>query len=88
MDTHIQALWTERIRVYQASGQTMKAWCTEQNLTLHQLKYWLYKSQRRELLASNSPYLFIKMGAPHETETRGLARLTDSLTYDYFRFVS
>ena len=48
MDTHIQALWTERIRVYQASGQTMKAWCTEQNLTLHQLKYWLYKSQRRE----------------------------------------
>lgn len=46
MEMNLQAVWTERIQAYQASGQTMKAWCAEQNLTVHQLKYWLYKAQR------------------------------------------
>ena len=47
MDTNLQALWSERIEAYQSSGLTMKAWCAEQNLTIHQLKYWLYKAQRQ-----------------------------------------
>ncbi|MEI7028150.1 IS66 family insertion sequence element accessory protein TnpA, partial [Paenibacillus sp. y28] len=33
MDTNVQALWTERIKAYQASGKSMNAWCEEQNLT-------------------------------------------------------
>ncbi|MEC0146533.1 IS66 family insertion sequence element accessory protein TnpA [Paenibacillus alginolyticus] len=48
MEETLQEIWTQRIAAYQAaSGQTMKAWCTEQDLTLHQLKYWLYKAQRQ-----------------------------------------
>ncbi|WP_422730671.1 IS66 family insertion sequence element accessory protein TnpA, partial [Paenibacillus popilliae] len=35
------------ITAYQTSGQTMKAWCKEHDLTVHQLKYWLYKAQRQ-----------------------------------------
>ncbi|GAC42413.1 IS66 family insertion sequence element accessory protein TnpA, partial [Paenibacillus popilliae] len=36
-------LLTDPITAYQTSGQTMKAWCKEHDLTVHQLKYWLYK---------------------------------------------
>ncbi|WP_446686367.1 IS66 family insertion sequence element accessory protein TnpA [Paenibacillus phytorum] len=46
LDTNVQEIWTARIVVYQASGQTMKARCAEHDLTVHQLKYWLYKAQR------------------------------------------
>jgi hypothetical protein len=47
MDTNLQEVWTKRITAYQTSGQTMKAWCAEQELTVHQLKYWLYKDQKQ-----------------------------------------
>ncbi|MCY9663670.1 IS66 family insertion sequence element accessory protein TnpB [Paenibacillus alginolyticus] len=47
MDANLQEIWTARIAAYRASGQTMKAWCAEHDLTLHQLKYWLYKAQRQ-----------------------------------------
>ena len=42
MEANLQEIWTERIQAYQASGQTMKAWYQEHNVTLYQLKYWLY----------------------------------------------
>ncbi|WP_420916527.1 IS66 family insertion sequence element accessory protein TnpA [Paenibacillus thiaminolyticus] len=38
MEPNLQALWKERITAYQASGQTMKAWFEEHDLTVHQLK--------------------------------------------------
>jgi transposase len=43
----IKEIWTKRIAAYQENVQMMKAWCAEQNLTVHQLKYWLYKAQKR-----------------------------------------
>ncbi|MBD0380991.1 IS66 family insertion sequence element accessory protein TnpA [Paenibacillus sedimenti] len=46
MDETLQAIWAKRIAAYQESGQTLKAWCAEQNVTLHQLKYWLYKAPK------------------------------------------
>lgn len=52
LEINLQTIWSEHIAAYQASGQTMKAWCTEQNLTVHQLKYWLYKAQRQGRAAS------------------------------------
>jgi hypothetical protein len=35
--------WIARIAEYKDSGQTMKAWCSAQGVTLDQLKYWLRK---------------------------------------------
>jgi hypothetical protein len=67
MDTNLQALWTERIKAYQASGQTMKAWCTEHNLTLHQLKYWLYKAQRQEQTGSATTFRPVAVVSPSGT---------------------
>jgi hypothetical protein len=51
MEVNLQEIWTERIRAYQASGQTMKAWSEAHNVTLHQFKYWLYKAQKQERAA-------------------------------------
>ncbi|OXM83269.1 IS66 family insertion sequence element accessory protein TnpA [Paenibacillus rigui] len=58
---NLQALWAERIQAYQASGQTMKAWCTERNLTVHQLKYWLYKAQRQDQTAATTTFRPVTM---------------------------
>ncbi|MFD3272997.1 IS66 family insertion sequence element accessory protein TnpB [Paenibacillus dendritiformis] len=52
METNLQALWKERITAYQASGHTMKAWCEEHDLTVHQLKYWIYKTKRQAPVTS------------------------------------
>lgn len=49
MEETLQQLWTKRIMSYQESGQTMKAWCAEQDLPIHQLKYWLYKAQKPQI---------------------------------------
>ena len=32
--------WTTRIADYKASGLTMSAWCTANQVTLEQFKYW------------------------------------------------
>jgi len=54
MEETLQEIWTKRIAAYQESGQTMKSWCAEQNLTVHRLKYWLYKAQRQHPRAASS----------------------------------
>ncbi|MGG4345112.1 IS66 family insertion sequence element accessory protein TnpA [Paenibacillus lautus] len=54
MEETLQEIWENRIAAYQESGQTMKAWCAEQNLTVHQLKYWLSKAQRQHSPAATS----------------------------------
>ncbi|WP_444980865.1 IS66 family insertion sequence element accessory protein TnpA [Paenibacillus xylaniclasticus] len=56
MENNLQLLWTERIRAYQTSGQTMKAWSEENHVSIHQLKYWLYKAQRKERAVSNTAF--------------------------------
>ncbi|CAH1199106.1 hypothetical protein PAECIP111893_01231 [Paenibacillus plantiphilus] len=33
--------WAARVAAYQASGQTMTAWCDENRVSKDQLKYWL-----------------------------------------------
>jgi hypothetical protein len=41
----LRQLWAARIADYRASGLTMSAWCTANQCTIHQLKYWLYKAK-------------------------------------------
>lgn len=64
LENHLQAIWSERIKAYQASGQTMKAWCAEQNLTVHQLKYWLYKAQRQPQTFSTTTFRPVAVASP------------------------
>ncbi len=46
-DLEKQKLWDDRIQVFLASGQSQKAWCLEQGLPEHQLRYWLAKHKTR-----------------------------------------
>jgi transposase-like protein len=46
--------WIARVTAYKQSGQTMKVWCSEQGVTLDQLKYWLRKF-KSEAGGSGSP---------------------------------
>ncbi|WP_442955872.1 IS66 family insertion sequence element accessory protein TnpA [Paenibacillus sp. y28] len=64
LEMNLQAIWSERIAAYQASGQTMKAWCAEQNLTVHQLKYWLYKAQRQTRAVSTPTFRPVAVASP------------------------
>ena len=38
-------LWAARIADFRASGLTMSAWCTANQCSIDQLKYWLYKAK-------------------------------------------
>ncbi|WP_446685656.1 IS66 family insertion sequence element accessory protein TnpA [Paenibacillus agri] len=47
----------------------MKAWCTEHNLTLHQLKYWLYKAQKQEQTVSATTFRPVAVASLSGTST-------------------
>lgn len=42
----LQKEWEGRIAHYKASGMTQAEWCQHQDLSIHKLKYWLYKVDR------------------------------------------
>lgn len=42
----LQEEWEERIGQYKASGMTQAEWCRHQKVSIHKLKYWLYKVDR------------------------------------------
>lgn len=59
--------WITRITAYKQSGQTMKAWCREQDVTLDQLKYWLQKLKSETGESdSSTPTSFVPL-ALHES---------------------
>jgi hypothetical protein len=53
MDKHHRLQeWIARITDFKASGLTMSAWCEMHDQTIHQLKYWLRKTNQ---LSSSEP---------------------------------
>jgi hypothetical protein len=72
MEENVQEIWTARIRAYQASGQTMKAWSAEHNVTLHQLKYWLYKAQRQDQVVSPPTFRPVTIATPKSSPIASL----------------
>lgn len=80
MDMNVQEVWTARIVAYRASGQTMKAWCAEHDLTVHQLKYWLYKAQRQAQDGASTTFRSVTVNRQSVTTTSlqlqvGVARI-------------
>jgi hypothetical protein len=41
--TDLQKEWKRRIALFKASGQSQLAWCRSNDLSVHQLRYWLKK---------------------------------------------
>jgi hypothetical protein len=44
----IHELRTNQIEAYRNSGKTAQAWCDENQLNIHTLKYWIQKLNRQE----------------------------------------
>ncbi|MFB5764158.1 IS66 family insertion sequence element accessory protein TnpA, partial [Paenibacillus medicaginis] len=61
--------WIARVADYKASGQTMKAWCATQGVTLNQLKYWLRTLKSRPVSTSESPASFIPLALRETART-------------------
>ncbi|WP_165797753.1 IS66 family insertion sequence element accessory protein TnpA [Heyndrickxia sporothermodurans] len=36
--------WERRIALFRASGLTQSKWCEINEISIHKLKYWLYKA--------------------------------------------
>lgn len=53
--------WAARIAHYEASGQTMNAWCETQHVTKDQLKYWLRVLKIRPVDVVNAPAPFLPL---------------------------
>jgi hypothetical protein len=62
--------WAKRIVAYKASGLTMAAWCSANQVTLEQLKYWTRKLKQpssSDFVSSASfiPVTVAEQAAPH-----------------------
>ena len=38
-----EAFWLNRINEYRESGKSLKQWCTDSDVTIHGMNYWLRK---------------------------------------------
>lgn len=47
--------WIARVADYQASGQTMKAWCAANHTSKDQLRYWLRTLKNRPSSSAAEP---------------------------------
>jgi len=45
-NTERKKMWMDRIAAYKLSGQTVPAWCRENDVKAHQLRYWLRKEKQ------------------------------------------
>jgi hypothetical protein len=45
-NNELSNVWESRITSFKSSGKSMTQWCTDHEVTLHQLKYWLYKKNK------------------------------------------
>ena len=42
-------LWSERIQEFQSSGQTCRDWCTEHQIPVSTMTYWIRKLKKEEI---------------------------------------
>lgn len=58
-------LWTERLKAFQASGQTCKEWCQEHQIPVSTMTYWNRKLRAMEN-SSQPELIFAKMPTEQE----------------------
>lgn len=62
-------LWFERIREFRFSGQTCRNWCTEHQIPVSTMTYWIRKLKKEENISAseeNKEPIFAKL--PSESE--------------------
>lgn len=59
-------LWVERIRSFEISGLSRRAWCQEQGLPEHQLGYWIRKLRSRTLQPENKRWVSMQADSAYD----------------------
>ena len=73
----LHKIWSARVAEFKASGQSVPAWCKEQDLKPHQLRYWLRKDRESASQLNGFP---LTLGAPKTPENKGFLALSVTLS--------
>jgi hypothetical protein len=57
----LKSQWKHRLEMWQSSGQTIAAWCREQNVVVHTFYYWRSKLMPATKVPSDSQSKFIEL---------------------------
>lgn len=63
--TEKRILWEKRVSAYKASGLTQMKWCEENDISIHQLGYWL-KKFRSENLTETTSHKWLPIKVDHD----------------------
>ena len=75
ISNELRTIWEQRLLEYEASGQSIVAWCNEQSVKKNQFYYWRRKL-RSEQTEKDQPVKWLSLNNDFR-ETAGLA--TDAL---------
>lgn len=53
--------WEEKVAAYRASGQSVSAWCTANNVKPERLRYWLRKLEAADAPATVPQWLSVEV---------------------------
>ena len=61
-------LWSERIHAFQASGQSCKTWCRENQIPVSTMGYWMRRLRNTE--SCETDMIFAKMPTEQEISAK------------------
>ena len=61
--SELLALRSSQIEAYRSSGQTAAEWCSQNNVSISNLRYWITKSNR-EKVSSDSSFIAFAPSTP------------------------
>ena len=76
-------LWSKRIREFQSSGQTRKDWCTEHQIPVSTMAYWIRRLKKEENTSSSEEDkepIFAKLPSESEIAMRDTPEGTAAVT--------
>ena len=74
-------LWSERIRKFRSSGQTCRDWCTERQIPVSTMTYWIRKLKKEENSSEvDKEPVFAKLPSESEIVMRDTAQETAAVS--------
>ena len=76
-------LWSERIREFQSSGQTCRDWCTEHQIPVSTMTYWIRKLKNEKntsVSGEDKEPVFAKLPSESEIVMRDTAQETAAVS--------
>ena len=82
-------LWSERIREFRFSGQTCRDWCTEHQIPVSTMTYWIRKLKQEKISSEvDKEPVFAKLPSESEIVMRDTAQRNPQRSASLFRDTS